>query len=106
MTATMEAVFNDVVLARSEHTVRVEGNVYFPPESVAWQHLSPTPVRSLCFWKGVAGYFTVTVGGAQSRNAAWTYRHSSPLARRIKNHVAFWNGVEVRAVSGRRDDEA
>ncbi len=37
--------------------------------------------------------------------AAWTYRHPSPLARRIKNHVAFWNGVEVRAVSGRRDDE-
>lgn len=100
MTAPMEAVFHDVVLARSEHTVRVEGNVYFPPESVAWQHLSATRARSLCFWKGVARYFTVTVEGAASRNAAWTYRHPSPLARRIKNHVAFWNGVEVRRATG------
>ena len=102
MTTTMEAVFNGVVLARSDHTVRVEGNVYFPPDSVAWQHLTPTRARSLCFWKGVAGYFTATVGGATSRNAAWTYRHPSPLARWIKNHVAFWNDVQVRPVFGRK----
>ncbi len=96
----MEAVFNDVVIARSADTVRVENNVYFPPESVQWRHLTPTQARSLCFWKGVAGYFTVTADGAESPNAAWTYRHPSPLARRIKNYVAFWNGVEVRPVAG------
>ncbi len=100
MNHPMEAVFNDVVLARSADTVRVEGNVYFPPDSVAWEHLDPTWARSLCFWKGVAGYFTVTVDGAKSRNAAWTYRHPSPLARKIKNHVAFWNDIQVRPVTG------
>lgn len=101
MTAPMEAVFNDRVLAHSEDTVRVEGNVYFPPDSVQWQHLTETHARSLCFWKGVAGYFTVDVDGVRLRNAAWTYRHPSPLARRIKNHVAFWNGVQVRPAGGR-----
>lgn len=101
MSTAMEAVFNDVVVARSDNTVRIEGNVYFPPDSVQWQHLTATRSRSLCFWKGVAGYFTVEAGGVKSRNAAWTYRHPSPLARRIKDHVAFWNGVEVRPADGR-----
>lgn len=100
MNRSMEAVFNDVVLARSADTVRVEGNVYFPPDSIAWEHLTATRARSLCFWKGVVGYFTVDVGGTKSRNAAWTYRHPSPLARKIKNHVASWNGVEVREATG------
>lgn len=95
----MEAVVNDVVLARSADTVRIEGNVYFPPDSVQWQHLSPSKMRSLCFWKGMAGYFTVTADGVTLRDAAWTYRHPSPLARRIKNHVAFWDGVQVRPVA-------
>ena len=75
--------------------MQLEGNGYFPPESVRWDHLHATRMRSLCSWKGVASYYTVRVDGGEDRNAAWTYRHPSPLARRIKNHVAFWNGVEV-----------
>ncbi len=75
--------------------MRLEGKVYFPPESVGWDYLQPTRMKSLCFWKGVASYYTVRVEGIEDRNAAWTYRHPSLLARRIKNHVAFWNGVEV-----------
>ncbi len=69
--------------------------MYFPPESVHWDFLHATRRKSLCFWKGVASYYTVRVDDIEDRNAAWTYRRPSPLARRIKNHVAFWNRVEV-----------
>ncbi len=95
----MQAVFNEVVVAESDATLELEGHVYFPPESVRWQHVTPTRTRSLCLWKGVARYFTVSADGVQSRNAAWTYAHPSFLAPRIKHHLAFWNGVQVRAVN-------
>lgn len=91
----VEARLNGQVVAASDNPVRLEGNVYFPPESVRWECLQATRMKSLCFWKGIASYYTVRVEGIEDRNSAWTYRHPSPLARRIKNHVAFWNGVEV-----------
>ncbi len=91
----VEASFNGRVVAVSDNPVLLEGNVYFPPDSVRWDELQRTRMKSLCFWKGVASYYTVMVEGIEDRNAAWTYLHPSPLARRIKNHVAFRNGVEV-----------
>lgn len=91
----MRAVFNGEVVAESDRTVLVEGNVYFPPESVRRQYLTPSRMRSLCFWKGVARYYTVTVSQVANPNAAWTYPKPWPLARRIKGHVAFWNGISV-----------
>ncbi len=91
----VEARFNGRVVAACDAPVRLEGNAYFPPESVRWEHLHATRMKSLCFWKGVASYYTICVDGIEDRNGAWTYRHPSPLARGIKNHVAFWNGVEV-----------
>lgn len=95
MTQTAHAVFNGRVLARSDRTVVVDGNHYFPPDDVADQYLHRTAMRSICPWKGIASYYTVDVDGAQLRNAAWTYRHPSPLARKIKNHIAFWGAVEI-----------
>jgi uncharacterized protein (DUF427 family) len=91
----IRAVWNGAVLAEAPRTVRVEGNHYFPPESVRREYLSDSPARSLCPWKGVARYYTVVVDGEVNPSAAWYYPHPSPLARRIKDHVAFWNGVEV-----------
>jgi len=91
----IEAVFNGVVVARSADTVLVEGNHYFPPDSVEQSFLVRSRAMSLCPWKGLASYYTVEVDGVRARNAAWTYRHPSPLARRIKNYVAFWGGVQV-----------
>ncbi len=88
-----EAVYNGQVVARSDNTVVVEDNHYFPPSDVDQQYLRRTRMKSLCPWKGVASYYTVVVNGASERNAAWTYRHPSPLARSIKNHVAFWGTV-------------
>lgn len=90
-----EAVFNGQVIASSDATVVVEGNHYFPAEAVHDEFLTPSRMKSVCPWKGVASYYTVEVGGVRDANAAWTYRHPSPLARRIKNHVAFWGDVRV-----------
>jgi uncharacterized protein (DUF427 family) len=91
----IRATWNGVVLADTPRTTRVEGNHYFPPESVRREHLIDSPTKSLCPWKGLAHYYTVTVDGEVNPDAAWYYPHPSPLARRIKNHVAFWNGVHI-----------
>jgi uncharacterized protein (DUF427 family) len=91
----MRAVWQGAVLAEAPRTVRVEGNHYFPPESVHREYLTDSPSKSLCPWKGLARYYNVAVDGEVNPNAAWYYPRPSPLARRIKNHVAFWNGVTV-----------
>ena len=91
----VEAVFNGTVIARSEHTIYLEGNHYFPLEAVNPDYLRRSRAKSLCPWKGIASYYSVDVDDATGRNAAWTYRHPSPLARKIKNHVAFWGAVDV-----------
>lgn len=96
--ATYRAAFGDVEIARTDHPVLLEGNVYFPPDSVRAGCLTRTRRRSLCPWKGVAGYFTVSIDGVVIGNVAWTYRHPLPLARRIKYHVAFGSGVSVTEV--------
>ncbi|HEU5007049.1 MAG TPA: DUF427 domain-containing protein [Jatrophihabitantaceae bacterium] len=99
----VKAVFNGQVIASSDETVLVEGNHYFPIEDVDERYLRRTKAKSLCPWKGIASYYTVEVNGARDTNAAWTYHHPSPLARRIKNHVAFWGAVEVTDVPPRQD---
>jgi uncharacterized protein (DUF427 family) len=91
----MRAVFNGVTIARSDEAIVVESNHYFPPESVDPSVLQRSWMKSLFYWKGVASYYHVEAGGERSPNAAWTYRHPPPWIRKIKNHVAFWNGVQV-----------
>lgn len=92
----MKAVWNGTILAQSDETMVIEGNHYFPPESVEMRYLKPSMMRSICPWKGLASYYTIEVGGKTDRNAAWTYRHPFPWIRKIRDHVAFWGGVEVR----------
>jgi uncharacterized protein (DUF427 family) len=89
------ATWNGVVVAETEHPVLLEGNVYFPPPDVRREYLRRTRTWSLCPWKGLARYYTIQANGQVNRIAAWYYPHPSPLARKIKNHVAFWNGVQV-----------
>jgi uncharacterized protein (DUF427 family) len=98
---TFRAIFNGEVIAQGNDVVLLEGNVYFPPSAVRDEYLHRTRAKSLCYWKGVASYYTVEVKGLADRNAAWTYRHPSRLAKRIKNHVAFWRGVHVERVESR-----
>ena len=92
----MKAVWNGTVLAESDETMVIEGNHYFPPESVDTQYLKPSAMRSLCPWKGLASYYTIEVGERTDRHAAWAYRHPFPWIRKIRDHVAFWGGVEIR----------
>lgn len=98
-----QAVWQGEVLARSAETIGVEGNRYFPPDSLNMEFFERTRTRSVCPWKGLASYYSVTVDGLTNRNAAWYYPHPSFLARRIKGHVAFWSGVQVHEVPNTDD---
>lgn len=91
----MQAVFNGVVLADSEDTKVVEGNHYFPPESISRAYFADSSTRTLCYWKGMASYYTLDADGVRVPDSAWYYPKPSPLAKRIKNHVAFGGVVEV-----------
>lgn len=95
---TVQAVFNGTVIAESDATRVVEGNHYFPPDSVHTEYLVESRSHSLCVWKGLASYYTVSVGSVVNADAAWYYPKPSRLARGIKNYVAFWKGVEIRTV--------
>jgi len=91
----MRATYRGITIAQSDETIQLEGNSYFPPGSIDERYLTRSWAKSLCFWKGVASYYDITVDGQTARGAAWTYRHPSPFARKIKNHIAFWGDVDV-----------
>jgi uncharacterized protein (DUF427 family) len=93
----MKAIWNGVTLAESEHTVVVEGNHYFPPESIHAEHLLDSDTHTTCPWKGLASYKSVEVDGQVNRDAAWYYPEPKDAAAEIKGHFAFWKGVEVEA---------
>ena len=92
------ATWNGTILASSDDTVVVEGNHYFPRESVADGVLVQSSRTSVCPWKGTANYLDVIVDGETNPGAAWTYHAPKEAAAPIKDHVAFWRGVEVEPV--------
>lgn len=92
------AVWNGAVLAESDDTVVVEGNHYFPFDSLRPAHFRPSPTHTRCFWKGQASYYTVVVDGRENGDAAWYYPDPSPAADPIRGRVAFWRGVQVEQV--------
>lgn len=91
----MKAEWNGVVLAESDKTVEVEGNQYFPADSLKREFFSPSTKTSLCPWKGTASYYDVTVEGDVNAGAAWTYPDPKPAADELRDRVAFWKGVKV-----------
>ena len=95
---TMRAVWNGQVLAESDDTVVVEGNHYFPAESLNSEFFSETETHTVCSWKGQASYYTVTVEGEANTDAAWYYPAPKTEAEHVRDHVAFWNGVKVESV--------
>ncbi|MEX0664495.1 MAG: DUF427 domain-containing protein [Acidimicrobiia bacterium] len=92
------AIWNGVVLAESHDTLRLEGNVYFPRDSLRNEYLRASRAHSLCPWKGIASYFDIVVDDVVHPQAAWCYSHPTPLARRIKGRVAFSQGVHVESI--------
>jgi uncharacterized protein (DUF427 family) len=93
-----QAVWNGRVIAESSDTVKVEGNRYFPADSVNREYLAPSRTHTTCPWKGEASYYSLTVDGKTNRDAAWFYPQPSSEAEHIRDHVAFWQGVRVQKV--------
>jgi uncharacterized protein (DUF427 family) len=91
----MKATWNGAVIAESDDIVTVEGNAYFPAESLNKDLIKPSDYHTTCGWKGVASYYTLDVGGQQNPNAAWYYPAPKDAARQITGRVAFWKGVQV-----------
>lgn len=92
----MQAIWNGTVIADSENTATIEGNHYFPLDSVNGEYLEKSTHHTICPWKGEASYYTLVVDGKKNENAAWYYPDPKPAAAEIKDHVAFWKGVEVK----------
>jgi uncharacterized protein (DUF427 family) len=90
-----KAMWNGQVLAESDRTVMVEGNHYFPPETVDLKYFAQSDSHTICPWKGTASYYNVQVDGKINHDAAWYYPKPSEAAKTIKDYVAFWRGVEV-----------
>ena len=91
----MEARWNGELIASSEDIVKLEGNAYFPVDSLVKAHLKPSNHTSVCSWKGTAQYYDLVVGDPINANAAWYYAEPKAEAASIKGRVAFWKGVQV-----------
>ncbi len=91
----MKAIWNGQLIAESSSTINIEGNQYFPAESVNKEFLSNSETHTVCHWKGTASYYDIVVDGKINKDAAWYYPETSKLAERIKGYVAFWHGIEV-----------
>ena len=92
----MTATWNGAILADSDDTVVVEGNHYFPADSLTRAYFEESDRRSTCPWKGEASYYDLVVDGATNAGAAWTYPTPKDAAAEIAGRVAFWKGVDVR----------
>ncbi|WP_373548210.1 DUF427 domain-containing protein [Haliscomenobacter sp.] len=90
-----KAIWNNQIIAQSDKTVVVEGNHYFPMESVRQEFLKESSHQSRCHWKGLANYYSLEVDGKINENAVWYYAEPSEAAKEIKNRVAFWKGVQI-----------
>ncbi len=89
------AIWNGAVLAESDKCEVVEGNQYFPADSINKQYFKESSTHTTCPWKGVASYYTIEVDGQQNQDAAWYYPTAKEKAKNIEGYVAFWRGVKV-----------
>lgn len=91
----MKAVWNNVMIAESDSTIIVEGNHYFPYDSIKEEYFHKTTLTSFCGWKGMANYYSITIHGKTLKDCAWYYSEPNDAAKKIKGMIAFWNGIEV-----------
>jgi uncharacterized protein (DUF427 family) len=91
----MKAIWNNQIIAESDDTIVVENNHYFPESSVKTKFLVQSDKTTGCPWKGMANYYHLKVDGDTNKDAAWYYADPKTAAKEIKNHIAFWKGVEV-----------
>ena len=91
----MKAIWKDQVIAESDKTIIVEGNHYFPANTIKKEFFEESDSHTTCPWKGEASYNTIVVNGVRNSDAAWYYPSPKDAAKEIKNHFAFWRGVEI-----------
>lgn len=91
----MKAILNNTIIAESDNTVVIEGNHYFPPDSVKKEYLEKSSTTYTCPWKGLADYYHVVVNGKQNVDAAWVYSQPKEEAKEIAGHFAFGNDIKV-----------
>ncbi len=89
------ALWNGAIIADSDSPIEVEGNQYFPSTTVNRDHLRPSQTTTVCSWKGTANYYDVVANGEINKDAAWYYPNPKDAAAKIKDHIAFWRGVEI-----------
>lgn len=92
----MKAFWNNTLIAESNDTVTVEGNHYFPEESLNKALIVESSTTSVCPWKGTANYYSLIVDGKSNKDAIWYYKEPKEAAKQIKGRVAFWKGVQVK----------
>lgn len=91
----MKAIWNQQLIAESDETVVVEGNHYFPADSVQREFLQDSTTTTICPWKGTANYYTLMVDGQSNPDAAWYYADPKPAADQVRSRIAFWKGVQI-----------
>lgn len=96
----MKAIWKNTILAESDETIIIEGNHYFPPQSINKEFIQESKHTSTCPWKGEAHYYDVVVHEDKNENAAWYYplpKEGSveKVGQDFSNYIAFWNGVTV-----------
>ena len=91
----MKAIWNGNMIAESNDIVNIEGNSYFPIESVNNEYLKDSETHTVCPWKGTASYYDLKVDGKTNPDAVWYYPTPSGLASSVKGRVAFWKGVQI-----------
>jgi uncharacterized protein (DUF427 family) len=91
----MKAIWENIILAESNATIVVEGNHYFPPDSINKNYFKDSKTQTTCPWKGLASYYNIVVGDKVNQDAAWYYPNPKAAAENINNYVAFWKGIEV-----------
>jgi uncharacterized protein (DUF427 family) len=90
-----KAIWEGAILAESNQCVEVEGNQYFPPDTIHQEYFKASAAHTVCPWKGTASYYDLEVNGKRNQGAAWYYPEPKPAANQIKGYVAFWKGVKV-----------
>ncbi len=91
----MKAIWNNTILAESGETIVVEGNHYFPQQSIKKEYFKTSETHTTCSWKGIASYYDILVDRKVNKDAAWYYPQPKEAAKNIANYVAFWKGVQV-----------
>jgi len=91
----MKAIWNGKIIAESDETINIENNHYFPPSAVNMKFLKKVETHTTCPWKGEASYYDIVVDGEVNTDAAWYYADPKPMAKGIKNYIAFWKAVKI-----------